>query len=170
MEGDSAGYEADDYIDVLLEFPDLDGLELLSGLSFQLRDLHGAVPEATLGDVVFRGRHELAIGTVLAAGAPPLCEAFSPALHGGVGCGLVSLPSLTSKKVVFHRYAGEISNLLVDGGVGNTPMPAFVGSEGEAAARAPLQPPPPQQQQQQLMEDEALQEEEEGEEEEEEED
>ena len=133
--GAAEGAEGEEFVDLLLDFPELDGLDLRPGLPLSIRDLHGSVPEARVGDVVFRGQHELAIGTVLAAGPPSLCAALPP-LPGGAGCGLVTLASLTSKKVVFRRHTGDLATILVDGGTGVTPMPWSAAAPSPPAAAA----------------------------------
>ena len=102
-------------LDVVLELPELDGLTLRASLPFSLSNLHAPTPELRLGGVLFLGQHELAIGTVLAARAPPAdsegCDA---------GRGLVELPALTSKKVVFLRASGDLTSILTEG-VGDAP-------------------------------------------------
>lgn len=118
--------------EVVLELPELEGVELEKGLSVELTGLDTARPQLVLGGrVTFTGQHASMLGSALVAAA----SGASSCGEGDAGAyvPLIGVTALTSRRVVFTVTSGNIVDLLpplVGGGDGDN-----AGGGGGGAAK-----------------------------------
>ena len=86
--------------DILLELPELEGATLRPGTSVELSALDSSKPLLTLGSkVTFSGHYEYVFGTAVAVGSS--------------ASSVTAVAGMASKKIVFQRESGVLSDILV---------------------------------------------------------